>query len=523
MEESLRNKMRPEILRQFITDLSTAKAMCKKLRTILFMIFLLQGTSAVCQSMAGAAVGNYSGVDGLRLNPSSMHNSKSYLDIRLFGLGLFVQNNYLYMSKEDYRFSNFFKSGYVWPTHQEWYGPEQRTFYHYSNKRYKNAFVQQEIEGPGAMLIYGRHAFALTTAYRTVVSGAGVPYELANFAYLGMNYWPQQNIQYHDYGPVSTAGMSWGEIGLSYSNVLYARGYHMLSAGVSVKRLLGTGGVYMNARDLDYIIPNDSTIDVRNVDAWVGVSLPIAFDENVAVTSPLFKGKGFGADFGVTYTRLARYHQEQYFGTLCAQQYEDYIYRVGIALIDLGAIRFNNNARLMHIDNRSSYWEHVNHMKITSIGQLLDTISYKFYGDYTSGYAGEKFTLGLPTALSAQFDYHFRPNWYVNASLIMGVPVGRSTIRRPAELTVTPRFESKWFEVNMPVSLYNWQLARLGFSARIFFLTVGTDKLGGFFHMSDFTGLDFYMSVRFFFGKGSCNNRGPQHCGGNESYQIKSK
>ncbi|MCX6268291.1 MAG: hypothetical protein NTW16_13180 [Bacteroidetes bacterium] len=84
---------------------------------------------ASAQEMLGTTLGNYAGLNSVQLNPSAIYNSKTYLDVQLFGLDVFFQSNYLYMKKSDYRFSNFFKSGYEWPTHQAEYGTEQRIFY----------------------------------------------------------------------------------------------------------------------------------------------------------------------------------------------------------------------------------------------------------------------------------------------------------------------------------------------------------------------------------------------------------
>jgi hypothetical protein len=485
------------------------------------VFFFTIHVSAPAQEMLGTTLGNYAGVNSIQLNPSALHNSKTYLDIQLLGLDLFVQNNYLYMPKSEYRFTNFFKAGYVWPTHNQEYGTEQRIFYNYTNLKNKNAFVQSRINGPGAMLIWGDHAFALSTAVRTVSSMTNVPYELANFIYLGLNYQPQQNRTYTDPGPIKASAMSWGEIGISYSNTFYARGFDLFSAGITVKRLFGLGGMYINARQLDYMVPNDSTIDVKNLYAEMGLSLPVDYNTNAALTSPVFKGGGFGVDLGVTYTRLSHYHQDQYYTSLCAKPYEDYLYRVGVALIDVGGIKFKHNTSKLVIDNRSSYWDDVANMNFSTIDQFLDTLSYKFYGDTTSAWAGDRFTLWLPSALSVQFDYHLRKFWYVNASLIYGFPLSRAAIVRPPELSVTPRYETRWFEVSMPVSLYNWQLLRVGLALRIYGLTIGTDKIGGYFHYSDFTGLDFYMSLKLFFNKGKCRDKGPIHCGSLEPKKIK--
>ncbi|MCX6268292.1 MAG: DUF5723 family protein [Bacteroidetes bacterium] len=374
---------------------------------------------------------------------------------------------------------------------------------------------------PGRVWYRAAHLlFALHTSVRTVSSANHIPYELANFMYLGLSYKPQHNINYDDNGPIRGSAMSWAEIGVSYSNNFYARGYDAFSAGISVKRLMGLAGMYMNAGNLNYTVLNDSTIDIQNMKAEIGLSLPVDYNTNTALTSPLFKGGGFAVDLGVTYTRLAKYHQNQYFGTLCAQPYEDYIYRLGVALIDIGGIKFSSNASKMIIDNRSSYWDNLNSMKFGTIDQFLDTLSYKFYGDTTSAWAGDRFTLWLPSAVSVQFDYHLRQQWYVNASLIYGFPMSKSAITRPSEISVTPRYETRWLEVSLPVSLYNWQLLRVGLALRIYGLTIGTDKIGGFFHFSDFTGLDFYMSLKLFFNKGKCRERGPAHGGCLDSHKI---
>jgi hypothetical protein len=75
---------------------------------------------------------------------------------------------------------------------------------------------------------------------------------------------------------------------------------------------------------------------------------------------------------------------------------------------------------------------------------------------------------------------------------------------RPAQLSVTPRYETQYFEVNLPVSLYDFRYPRMGVAARIWFLTLGTDNLLGFLNLTDFTGFDLYVSVKFNFLKGKC-------------------
>jgi len=482
--------------------------------------FLSEG-SATGQEMFGATLGNYSGVYGLQLNPSSMAGSKPYLDINLLGLDVFAQSNFLYMNKNEYRVTGLFKSGLELPSHLEEYGTEFRNFYTYTNKNVRDVYAQLRINGPGAMLLYGNQAFAITTGVRSVLSAKHVPYEIANFSYLGLNYVPQQNINYKDNRPFKLGELTWAEVGISYAYTFRARNLEKITAGITVRRLFGYSGLYITGKRVDYLVPNDSVISVHNFNGQIGYSIPIDYDKNGLWNDQLFTGGGFSGDIGITYTRLSGVYSEDYFTTLCSQQYNDYLYRLGVALIDVGAIRFNTHAEKYSIDDRSSYWDDVDRFHFHSVHQLMDTMSYKFYGNSGASYRGNSFTMWLPSALSIQFDYHYSRNWYINASLIYGFDLSPASVSRPTEIAITPRYESRGFEANIPVSLYDWNKMRIGLSLRYYYVTIGTEKLGEFFRISNFTGLDLYVALHFFIDKGDCPITKQKGCT-DIDYRIKS-
>jgi hypothetical protein len=489
--------------------------------SLLILVVVSTAKFAYSQEMLGTSLGNYSGVYGLHLNPSSIAGSKPYLDINLIGMDVFLQNNFLYMDKHEYQLSKFFSSGFTLPSHPEEYGTEARNFYIYDNRNVRDVYLQARVEGPGAMLVYGNNAFALTTGARSVISAKNIPYELANFVYLGLNYVPQQNINYKDNRPFKFGELSWAEVGLSYAYTFHARNLGIITAGITIKRLFGYSGVYVNGRQADYIIPNDTVISVHNMNAQFGYSAPIDYNNNGMSGGTLFPGHGFSGDIGITYTRLSGIYSEDYFTSLCSQQYNDYHYRLGVALIDVGAIRFNTHAAKYSIDNKSSYWDNVYKFHFTSVQQMMDTVSYKFYGNKTSSYRGSSFYMWLPSALSVQFDYHYYKHWYINTSLIYGFDLSPASVSRPAEISITPRYETRLFEVNFPVTLYNWTKLMMGLSLRYYYFTIGTEKLGEFFRISNFTGMDLYFAFHFFIDKGNCKNKKAQGCK-DIDYRIKS-
>lgn len=485
------------------------------------LVGFLTGDPAYTQEMFGTTLGNYSGVNGIQLNPSSMAGSKSYLDINLLALDAFLQNNFLYMDKNEYRLSDFFKSGVQLPSHTEEYGTEYRNFYIYNNKNRRDFNLQLRINGPGAMLLYGNQAFTISTGVRSVISVKNLPYEMANFAYLGLNYLPQQNINYKDNRPFKAGELTWAEVGISYAYTFHARNLEKITAGITIRRLSGYSGFYVKGNKADYIVPNDSTINIHNFNGQIGYSLPVDYDKNGGWNDKLITGHGFSGDIGITYTRLSGIYSEDYFTTLCSQQYNDYLYRLGVALIDIGAIRFSTHAEKFSIDDKSSYWDNVDNFHFSSIHQLMDTISYKFYGDNKTSYRGNSFYMWLPSALSVQFDYHYFRNWYVNASLIYGFDLSPASVSRPSEIAVTPRYESRDFEANLPVSFYDWNKLRIGLSLRYYYVTIGTEKLGQFFRISNFSGLDLYVALHFFIDKGDCPKDKQKGCR-EIDYQIKS-
>ena len=471
------------------------------MRKIIILILLTVAFIPVkAQEMLGIVNSNYAGSVGSIINPSSIVNSKLYMDINLITADIFAENNYLYIHKEDYKLFDYLKREPQFPS----YGKDNQAFDHYTDNKIKHAFSNIRIIGPSAMIVNGNHAFALTTGVRTMVTLRRMPFEIANFSYEGLNYPSQFNINYKDYD-FSLTSMAWGEIGLTYAYIFKKVYNNQWSAGITVKKLFSYGGAYMNINNIDYIVLNDSTVDIKNLDAEVGLSLPVDYTNNdFPDDGKFFKGGGFGLDLGITYQKKARGYSNRKYNKLCRQPYEDYVYRIGVSILDIGGVKFKENAEKHVYDNVSTYWEEIDTLTYNNIHDLSQTISNQFYGDPNASLIADEISISLPTTLSLQIDYCYNKNWYINTTFFYPLELGKTYLQRPPQISVTPRFEKRQYEFAIPISLYNLKQPRIGLSARIYFLTVGTDKLGGFFGFSDFTGMDIYFSVKFNFHKGFC-------------------
>jgi hypothetical protein len=120
----------------------------------------------------------------------------------------------------------------------------------------------------------------------------------------------------------------------------------------------------------------------------------------------------------------------------------------------------------------------------------------------------------MPMAVSLQFDYHFKKhkNLYIGAIWVQPVRFNMHTMRRPAQIAVIPRYETKNIEVSVPISLYEYRYPRIGLAARFSVLTIGTEKLGTYLGLGDLNGLDIYASIKINIGKGSCKKNEPIEC-----------
>jgi hypothetical protein len=488
----------------------------KPVLLLLFFVLAVSGKQSLqAQEMWGIVSSNYAGSNSTLINPSFLVNSRLYQDINMLAGDFFFENNAVNINKSDYRLFRLFGPDAEIPS----YGEDGYIVDIYNNKDLKYAYSSIHLRGPSFMQVRGDQAYAVHTGFRSIVDNRNLPYEIANFAYYGLDYTPQHNINYQD-EDFKIANIQWAEIGASYSRVLYKYGLNRYSGGVTVKGLMGIAGGYFVDREIDYVVLNDSTINVRNLDASIGYALPVDYNNNDLPVGPLFKGWGVALDLGFTYTRTKMGHQNRKFSELCMQTYPDYLYKIGISLVDLGTVSFGKNARLHEYNDVGALWEEIDTLNFDNLDQVARMASEKFYGDPDASLSGEKISILTPAAVSAQFDYQFIPNWYINTVVILPITLGPNNIQRPAQVAVVPRFESRLFEFSIPISLYEMRKPRIGVAARFGFLTLGTDNLGGFLPFSDFTGMDFYFSVKLNFPKGYCGRFGRRVGCQNQEYGV---
>lgn len=276
--------------------------------------------------------------------------------------------------------------------------------------------------------------------------------------YEGLSYNPQQGINYHQ-DKLGVYATAWAEVGLSYGRIVFQEGRDMVTAGITAKYLMGIAHVSVYLEDLDHTVVNDQDWNITQLTG------------QYAITEPgLANGHGFGVDLGVTYKKMladvsdyAPHTPQSDCGTI------DYRYRIGVSLIDIGGTQFSKNSLIRKFDNATAYWNDYPTVQAGNLNEIDGTISSQFVSDGNAVTSGTKYGTALPSAVSVQFDYNFGKNFYANATWVQGFKLSKGTtgIRRSL-IAITPRYEIKWFEAALPLSLYDYRYPQLGLAFRFY-------------------------------------------------------
>jgi hypothetical protein len=458
------------------------------------------------QENSGIRLSNFGGINSVHLNPSGLVNSKLFFDFNLVSGNISFENNFLFIHRNDFRLGNFLKPEPVWPSLDT---PGEGLDYD-ASVEFIRGFIQTDFYGPSMSLVLGNHAAGIFTRAVTMTSISDLPGYLGKVMFEGLEYEPLHNIpQNNDYFDVAATG--WWEWGLSYAWRFYQKRQNNLSLGLNIRRLYGYAGLNLYSNNTDYTIINDEFIDIRNLDATILMDLPLDYTTtDFPAQFPGFTGRGTVLDFGITYAKNKDWPENRSYMKFCQKEFQEYHYKIGISLLGLGSLNFSKNLLQQHYDNVSVEWNEIDTIEFTTINNLAQQISEIFYNDPDAAdINGNTFRLGMPTTLSLQGDFNYFPGWHLAGLLSMPVQTSPSQIRKPAQAMLSLRYETPAIEVALPVSLYDFEKPRIGLSARIYYLTIGTDKLGGFFGFDDFYGLDFYFSLKFHLMKGSCQRFKP--------------
>jgi len=445
---------------------------------VIFPFFLFS------QEQTGMRLERYAGIYSAAINPAYTAFSPNTWDLSLFSADVFADNNYAFLQKTSiqHALQNTEEIVSVPDLLGEIPPPRTAIFLNYFDKRRKlHALLQARVAGPSFSVRFReKNVFGLTTALRTQVSSYGLPEILR---YNNISDLPRNQVI--DIPPAGLAGMAWGEIGAHYSRRNTDRDLYT-AFGISPKLLLGLEGFFSRARsNFDYSQRLNDTVAFAGARWDYGLTTSNLNDDgNIRAK---VNGTGFGLDLGFTWVKPAENVDME----------EDYAWRFGASLLDLGFVRFRRNAeRHRIVFDTTIAISPADFPPRSDPHDLLGDVSKAFLSDPQASLQARSFLIGLPAALSLQFDARLAPHVYASGVWVQGLALLRPTLRRSSTLALVPRLEHRWWSASLPLVLSDWQSFRMGFAARLGVLYLGTDNLSSFFQKAKLTGSDFYIGLK---------------------------
>ena len=444
-----------------------------KCTALTFLLFISCALSVFAQESIGIGISNYAPANSLLLNPSSISDSKAFMDIHLVGFSVFARNNLVYLPGGQGSLLN--------PAGFQSAEPQ----YNLSRNSY-SAYTDVLVQGPTITAQVGNNAFGLYTGARTMADVRGIGNRMATYVLEGFQYGPYIGEETRIRNLRLTA-LAWGEVGLSYGRIIKQQGREMISAGIHVKRLIGAAGAGFRLNDWNFTVQDSTNLTTHNIAGQYGFNEP-AFNS----------GSGWGVDVGFTYKRtlegVGGYvpHSKKNGCRTC-----DYKFKVSVALLDIGRIKFKPEFYANDFNEGEEYnWENFEGENSDDVNGIANLISDNF--ELTEASEKAKLRVVLPAALSVQYDYNLGYNFYLNGSWVQGVPWKNSFgIQRASSLAFTPRYEIKRFEAAVPISLHEFRAPMIGAMLRLNSIIIGTDHLPGLIGNGDKYGADIYFHFKY--------------------------
>lgn len=437
------------------------------------------------QNLLGYAHSTYAGIAGASYNPASIADNPFSVEILLVGAGVEGGNNYIGIRRVDLSRPDF--------------GVKYFNLRTLSTN--KTVFFRNEVLLPGIMFSNEKSGWGIDMKVRTYANVDGVEPPLAHFLAYSLNDPPNfEQSLYNSH--VGITAMSWAEIGVTYAKTLRTGAEHYLSAGIRPKFLLGIGALYAFVNDAGYNFRNDSSLTLASGDLDFGHSDHFTFDAGYKMSYALGFNPGLGIDAGVIYEYRpdaiqAKDEKNKFKPWPGYRDRPLYKYRLGVAITDLGIIRFHHGEFSDHYSVDASLWDLDDEaFDTTAPAALYNTFELRKGGSK----AGTGFWMRLPLALNTQFDYYAGHNFYINATAFAAIYLRNNDGRKVHELSrlsITPRWEKRWFAVWAPLSFSRLGITALGAGFRVGPLAIGTtDILAWAFPDKTVRSLDLYFVLK---------------------------
>ncbi|MFD1144778.1 DUF5723 family protein [Larkinella insperata] len=435
-------------------------------------------SSVTAQNFLGVSPSPYGGTQSLYLNPAFAADSKYgfYLNI---GAGNAHLNNDYFRYQAPYSLMSLVLKRVPGPYRLSDGAVLFRPEYlgESGNGKPKSATAWTDLRGPSLLVRLGQGAaIGLTTRLRATAQVNNASEALLSVVRAGLEDQRFYNLPNRDNRFTANTN-TYAELGLTLAGAIVQNDDQQLSIGITVKRLQGITAGYFKNSGLSYRVLSDSVqsgqyyLQVDELNAELGYTTYLQDRGRSVTLRQLFDGnnpgRGWGADIGISYQLKS------------ADDPNNYALRLGIALLDIGAIRYRDD-RYVHqysIDAANRRFEATDFGQVSGSEGIANVVTNRL--GLTDANNSGRFTSGLPTALSINADLAIGRGLYLTGTLLQDVrPKDAIAIRQPSLISVTPRLETSALGVAVPLTIINNSFVA-GASIRLGPVFLGTDNLFG--------------------------------------------
>lgn len=301
-----------------------------------------------------------------------------------------------------------------------------------------------------------------------------------------------------------------GEAALTFGGIVLDNDTDFFKAGITVKRLIGLYNAHAEIQNTTFEVEPDPAwnnrreiIRVPEITARYGYTTEGAFTNFRPTPAWLLggapAGSGWGLDLGLVYEYRPDINKYSY--TEKAVRKHDasknkYLYRLAVSLTDIGRVNFRHPAYVRQQEASAANRE----FKYDSFQKLGGSDGFFRAVSQSLGVPVPQpatFRSVLPTAFQTSLDYQLKPNVYVSTLWVQNLR-SQSAFGMKAEsvLAVTPRYEHRWYELSVPVSLMNrYRSLGIGLAGRAGPLWIGTDHLTALLNIGKPRAFNVYFGV----------------------------
>jgi len=466
------------------------------------------------QHWQGVSLGNYAGTNSLYHNPAFAADSRYSVFVNLAGFNYYVANNHV---KWDAPFS--FPT-YITNTASDEYRTDKGTIFFprryleqrlNGNLKYLNSGVDFRLPSLLITLKNGRFGLGFNTRTRAILNVSQTTQDLARLI-----RGSTQDEDLHGTDFVEQSGKmgvnAFAEYSATVGGVLIDQETIFVKVGITAKRVIGIAQSRVEIEKANYrIIPDPAWNNSRYMTRVMSVDGTTHYtsDEGVAsaslnpswwLTGTSAPGNGWGLDVGAVFEYRPDINSFKNFGTgtdpVRDPSLNKYLYRVAVSLTDLGILNYNNTYYnfTQTAQNARGNLDYNSFNPLTSINNFYDAVERTLNIPEATP---AKTRAMLPMALQASIDYKLKPNLYVSALGVL--PLTRAenmNMYQESVISLIPRYERRWVEVSVPISLMNrYRSFGVGLAGRVGPLWVGTDHIPAFINAGKPKTFTFYAGL----------------------------